>query len=430
MYSEKTTVLRAFAAMMLAVLAGSARADELAADWPQWRGPQRTGVAPAEPAWPESLGEDALVETWRVPLGPSYSGPIVVGERVFTTETRDQQVERVVALDRRTGEPLWEASWEGAVTVPVFAAANGSWIRATPASDGERLYVAGMRDVLVCLDAASGDELWRADFVERYGADVPAFGFVSSPLVDDGSVYVQAAESVVKLDKLTGESLWRSAIESGEMNSAFSSPVMAELAGRRQLVVQTRKALKGLDPDDGAELWSQPIEAFHDMNILTPTVVGPDRVFTSAHTGRSQLWRLAAAESGYQVAQAWAEKSQAYMSSPVVIDGHVYMHLKNQRFGCLELATGEEKWRTRPYGRYWSMAVQGDMILALDETGELLLVKATPDRFELLDSRRLDVSETWAHVAVCGGQAFVRSLNALFAFQWKPLEEARGGSED
>jgi outer membrane protein assembly factor BamB len=176
--------------------------------WPQWRGPSRDGQWTG-PAWPERLSKDSLKLLWRIPLGPSYSGPIVSEDLVFTTETRNKESEVVIALDRKTGKERWRAEWKGAVTVPFFAASNGSWIRSTPAYDGERLYVAGMRDVLVCLDAKTGTEEWRVDFVKELKTPLPDFGFVCSPLVDGNAVYVQAGASVTRLDKKTGKIIWR-----------------------------------------------------------------------------------------------------------------------------------------------------------------------------------------------------------------------------
>ena len=107
------------------------------------------------------------------------------------------------------------------------------------------------------------------------------------------------------------------------------------------------------------------------------------------------------------------------MSTPVVVEGHVYMHLQNQRFACIELATGETTWTSEPFGKYCSLVRQADRILALDQEGELLLLKANPETFELLDRRKVSDEETWAHLAVSGDELFVRELNALSAFQWK-----------
>ena len=192
--------------------------------WPQWRGPSRDGHV-AGPPWPAKLEDASLIELWNVPLGPSYSGPIVAEKMVFTTETHDEQKEVVTALDRETGETIWQTEWEGAMKVPFFASANGSWIRSTPAFDGERLYVAGIRDVLVSLDANRGEITWKVDFVEKYETPLPSFGFVCSPIIDGDAVYVQAAASLIKLNKRTGEVIWRSLADSGGMfGSAFSSP--------------------------------------------------------------------------------------------------------------------------------------------------------------------------------------------------------------
>jgi outer membrane protein assembly factor BamB len=155
--------------------------------WPQWRGPTRDGHV-SGPPWPGKLG-GALEQLWRVELGPSYSGPVVTADRVFTTESIDGKREVVRALERRTGKELWRVGWEGSVQVPSYARANGKWIRATPAWGGESLFVAGIRDVLVSLDAGSGKERWRVDFVGRYQTPVPPYGCACSPLGDGDAVY-------------------------------------------------------------------------------------------------------------------------------------------------------------------------------------------------------------------------------------------------
>ena len=402
--------------LALFVAASPLRAEDTSSQWNQWRGPNRTGVIESDP-WPNSLDEDTLKQLWKVDLGPSYSGPIVADGRVFTTETRDRKFEVVRAFEVDSGKELWKTEWEGAMRVPFFAKANGDWIRSTPAWDDGRLYVAGMRDVLVCLSAKDGEIIWKVDFVKDFETPLPAFGFVCSPLVDGDHVYVQAAGSLVKLDKVTGEVVWRSLKDGGGMyGSAFSSPVMATVGDKRQLIVQTRKALTGVDPESGDVLWSQEIQAFRGMNILTPTVF-EGGIFTSSYGGRSALYELNPGDEGFEIEEAWQNKTQGYMSSPVVIDGFAYLHLRNQRFTCVNLETGEIKWTTKPYGKYWSMVANGESILALDERGELLLIKANPDEFELLDSRKIG-ENTWAHLAVSGDHVYVRALDALIAYRW------------
>ncbi|MBM4022310.1 MAG: pyrrolo-quinoline quinone, partial [Planctomycetes bacterium] len=223
--------------------------------WTQWRGPGRDGfVVGAE--WPDGLAPERLEKAWRVDLGPSYSGPVIAGDKVIVTETRDRRTEHVRALDRATGRERWHAEWEGAMSVPFFAASNGSWIRATPCVDEGCVFVAGMRDLLVCLDAGSGKERWRVDFMAALESPLPSFGFVSSPLVIGDHVYVQAGGGFVKLGKRDGAIVWRVLEDGGGMSgSAFSSPFPVELGGRRHVLVQTRDDLAGVDPDTGAVLW-------------------------------------------------------------------------------------------------------------------------------------------------------------------------------
>lgn len=388
--------------------------------WPQWRGPTRDGLV-VGPAWPDRLRGDALKLVWRVEnLGPSYSGPIVAADRVFTTQTVDKKTEVVTAHDRGTGRELWRASWEGSIRVPFFAARNGSWVRSTPAYDGTTLYVAGVRDLLVALDGRTGTELWRLDFGTEFGAPPPDFGFVCSPLVDDTGVYVQAGGCFAKVDKKTGRVLWRALKDGGGMmGSAFSSPVFARLAGKNQVVVQTRTHLAGVDRESGTELWAKEIPAFRGMNILTPLPHGEDGVFTSTYGGNTRLLRITTAGGGFAAEDAWGLSYQGNMTSPVAVGDHAYVLGKDRRLLCVNLGTGKEAWRTDVrFGEYWSLVANGDKILALDQRGILYLFRASAAGYEPLDSRKVSDAETWAHVSVCGDEVFIRDLTGLTAWRW------------
>lgn len=411
---------RFYRSALICLLAASplSAAGEGAAAWSQWRGPTRDGQV-GGPEWPRRLGEGDVKRVWRVPLGPGYSGPIVSERAVFVTETHDKKTEVVRALDRRTGEELWKHDWVGSISVPFYAKSRGDWIRATPAFDGETLFVAGMRDVLVALDASSGKERWRIDFVRKYGTSVPDFGLVCSPLPDGDSIFLQAANSVVRIRKSDGEVLWRSFEgRSGVMSEGcFSSPVIATIRGERQLVVQSREKLAGLALSDGRVLWSQPVPSFRGMNILTPTVVG-DAVFTSSYQNKGWLYEVTRAGDTWGVKERWASTAQGYMSTPVVIGGHAYLHLANNRFTCVDLATGERAWTSDAFGKYVSLVAQGNRILGLDERGVLLLIEADPKEFRLVGQHKVAESEAWAHLAISGDEVFVRELKGMVVFRW------------
>lgn len=386
------------------------------ADWNQWRGPRRDGSW-AGAKWPEKL--TGLKEKWRLPLEGSYAGPVTNGKLVFTTESKGKELELAHAVDAATGKIVWSAQWEGYQGVPFFAARNGDWMRSTPAVDATTLYVAGMKDVLVALDTATGKERWRVDFPKDLKASNQSFGYVCSPLVEGEALYTHAGAGFCKLEKKSGKLLWRSLDDGGGMmGGSFSSPVMATLGGKRQVVTQGRTELHGLDVDSGTVLWSQPVKAFRGMNIFTPVVQG-DRIFTSAYDGSSQAWDVTK-EAGLKTTLAWEHKSEGYMSTPVVIGGKVFMHQRNRRFVCLDLATGQQHWVSeQKFGEYWSLVYQGDRILALDQNGTLYLIRADPEKLEILDEKKLTKEECWAHLAVEDGMIYVRELKALVAYEWK-----------
>ena len=401
--------------MLLTLAALTLAADP--APWPQWRGPTRDGIV-ASAAWPDTLA--GLKRVWRADdLGPSYSGPLVSEKAVFTTATVDKKREVVTAFDRATGKQLWQTGWDGAMEVPFFAAKNGSWVRATPVLDGGRLYVAGMRDVLVCLDAATGKEVWRTDLMAVYGSPLPQFGNVCSPLVDADGVYVQAGAALVKLDKATGKPVWKTLADAGGMmGSAFSSPVFATLGGTDQLVVQTRTDLAGVDRKTGEVLWKRAVPSFRGMNILTPQPVG-DGVFTSTYGGTTQLVKVLSDGGKLSQQDGWAVKYEGHMTSPVVVGSFAYLLGRDQRMICFDLAAGAEAWRSdKRFGTYWSLVAGGDKLLALDNRGTLCLLRANPKEFELLAEIKVAESETWAHLAVAGDQLAVRDLTGLTLFAW------------
>lgn len=385
--------------------------------WNQWRGPERDGSSAGSP-WPDDL--DGLEPVWRIELGKGYPGPVLDRDRVYVVETIADEDVAVRALSRTDGAEVWRTTWASKGSVPFFAARNGDWVRSTPALHDGSLLVGDMQESLVALDAATGAERWRVDFPDRFGTPVPDFGFASSPLPDGDDIYVQAANSVVKIRAADGTTVWRALESTGAMtqSGAFSSPVIAEIAGTRQLVVLTRSALYGLDLATGDALWSHELPSFRGMHILTPVVVG-DTVFTSPYRNGSYLVTVRKGAAGFETSEAWTNPASGYMSTPVVVDGHIYLHLGNNRLDCIDLADGKSRWRTTSFGAYWSMVVRDDKILALDSGGALHLVRADTEQFELLDSREISDQQAWGHLAVDGDGVYVRELKAIAAYRFR-----------
>ncbi|HIG31194.1 MAG TPA: pyrrolo-quinoline quinone [Verrucomicrobiales bacterium] len=405
--------------LVFCLLSCFVRGEKDGITWPQWRGPTRNGKVSEGKPWPDSLNDQHLKQIWRIELSNGYSSPIVTDNHVIVLETRDKKYEIARALDPKTGKEIWKQKWDGSMEVIPMGARTGSWIKSTPTYDGSRLYISGMRDLLVCLDEKSGSEIWRVDFMHRYGTPIPELGFICSPLVVDNSIYVQTADSVVCLDKVTGESKWRSMIEEEKGHGSYSSLGIDSVQGSLQILVAMISDIAGLNPGTGEILWSQRLDSIERGCILTP-IVYRDQIFTSTRQSRSGMYRLSRAGTNFNVSKIWKNKATVYMSAPILMNDYAYLHLKTSRLACLNLKTGEEEWTSsKRFGFYCSMISKEDRILALSNEGELLLFRATPTRFEAIDSRKICDAEVWGHLAIAGGRLFIRELNAITAYQWE-----------
>jgi outer membrane protein assembly factor BamB len=408
--------MRLLTVLLFALIGQAARAVD-PPTWPQWRGPTRDGITTGQD-FPDTLS--TLKSSWRVDLGPSYSGPIILADRVVVTESADSKTERVRALDRVTGKELWRAEWPGGQTVVPEARPRGEAIRATPASDGKQVYVGGMRDLLVCLDAADGKQRWRVDFVKEFGTRQPDMGMASSPQADGAAVYTLAATGIVRVDAATGKVAWRTLTDDPKQEGgATSSVVVARVAGRKTVVALNRKTLALLDPESGNVRWKQTVPAYRNCTTVTPVLVGDAGIVVSMFSGRTMRFDITAADDSVSGRRTWDISQTAYLSTPVRVGDYLYCHLQSQRAACLDTRTGRTLWTTsQTFGEYWSMAVRGDRILALDQRGILYLFRADPTKFELLDERRLEAADTWGHLAVCGDEVFVRDMKGLTAYRW------------
>ena len=386
--------------------------------WNQWRGSNRDGTITGGNDWPKDLKENHLRLKWRMKLGSSYSGPVLDLSTVYVTESIGNN-EAVHAIDRTSGQLKWTYQWNGKMRVPFFARRNGSWIRSTPALANGKLFVAGMRDHLICLDINSGEKLWEISFPQALKTPLPKFGCISSPMVDDRYVYLQAGAGFVKIAQETGQIIWHILRDQGGMyGSAFSSPVFAQLLGKRQILVQTRFKLAGVDINSGKVLWHHPVKAFRGMNILTPLPFKKG-VYTNARGSGAHYYTLKHEGNRWKVEERWAHKSQGYMSTPVMHDNHAYIHLRNKRLACYSLNDGKEVWMSKQrFGKYMSFILKDENILALDERGLLYLIQANSKELIILDSRRISNQNTWAHLAISNGQIAIRELNGILLYDW------------
>jgi outer membrane protein assembly factor BamB len=385
---------RAVLSIVLALAGGVA-----AADWPQWRGPSRDGVAgvSAPRTWPA-----ALTRAWSVPVGLGHAAPVVVGARVFVF-AREGEDEVLRALDLGTGREVWKQSYPAPYRMNPAAAGHGPGPKSTPVVAGGRVFTLGIGGILSAHDAEGGLLLWRKH-PGQFPSPAPKFGAAQSPVVDGGRVIVHWGGSeggaLAAFDVATGALRWQWT----EDLPAYASPVVAD----------TR--LVGLDAEAGRLLWSVPITTSYEQNSVTPLVIG-DRVVFSGLDHPLRAVRIARAGAGWQALPAWEnEDVPLYMSTPVAAGGRVFgfTHRRKGQLFAVDAATGATVWTSDArLGENASLAVAGPVVLALLDGGELVAFEASAARFQPLHRSTVASSATWAHVALVDGGLLVKDVNAV-----------------
>ena len=407
--TQTLLVVAAFAAL------SPVHASQAAGDWPQWRGAQRDGVAQGV-CLPRDWLDRKLTPRWRVPLGDGYSAPLVVGDRVFTFG-REEDREVVQAHELATGKVRWRFSYPAPFEVREIAQVHGAGPKATPVVHDGRLYTVGVTEIVHCLDTETGRVRWRIDFPRRYGASPPGYGACSSPVIHGRRLLVSAAERVAAVDARGGGVAWRTMHD-----SFYASLVVAELAGRTQVIAFARQRLAGLDPRDGRVLWSHPCPSTYGSNIATPCVWHDRIIISSPSRGTRAL--CVRERAGQFVAQpVWQTRAlRAYLSSPVVHDGYVYGVDESGQLVCLSAADGRTAWAQGNFGDYASLVLAGDQLVILSDSGDLAAVEATPLGYRPLGEQQVADSATWTHLVIAHGGMLVRDRKWLTCFDLPTVE--------
>ncbi len=379
--------------------------------WTGFRGPQRDGVYREQEIltkWPA----DGSPLLWKQPAGGGYASFAAADGRAFTIEQRRAQ-EVVVAYDIVTGRELWTNGWDAEFQEPL----GGDGPRATPAWDAGKVYALGALGELRCLDAVSGQVLWRTNILDEHQATVLTYGTSASPLIYEDKLILapggSPGRSVVACDKTTGKPIWSSLDES----AAYSSPVVVELAGERQLAVATKQHVHGLNPQDGKPLWEFPWVVLQgNRNIAQPLIVATNRFLLSAGYGTGcVLVEVSRASDGFIARPVWRNKNlKNKFTSSVFHDGHVY-GLDEDILTCLDVATGERRWKEGRYG-YGQVVLASGHLIILCGDGDLALVKATPERHQELSRFAAIEGKTWNHPALVGGLLLVRNNAEMACF--------------
>ncbi len=414
-----------------------------AADWPQWRGPDRSGVS-AETGLLKQWPKDGPELAWSFDnAGSGYGSFAVVGGRVYFLGARPleaqggKRVEQLIALDDQ-GKERWKAD-----VGPMWDFEGNQWSggpNSTPTVDGDRVYALGSQGILVCVKAADGSEVWRKDLAKDFGGDVSSggfgpekmgWGFSWSPLVDgDKLIAVPGGPKglFVAFNKADGNVLWRSDVVPD--SCTYSSPVVAEIGGVRQYVAVVQTGVVGVSAKDGSKLWEYQREAaFPDIVAPTP-VVKDGLVYINAWKGGGELVKVTAVDGKFKAESVYARKEIASPHGGVVLVGDcLYGNHDLRSWECMDFRTGDVKWASKgsAVGAGSLIAADGRLYVLSAERGDVALLAASPDGYQELgrfplpkkSEHRKPDGKIWAHPALSDGKLYLRDQEYVFCYKVK-----------
>jgi outer membrane protein assembly factor BamB len=380
-----------------------------AQDWPQWRGPNRDGAIAsfrAPSAWPE-----ALKQQWKVEVGLGYATPLIVGQRLYVF-TRQQEEEVMTALDAVSGKPLWRTSYPASFEMVKATARHGAGPKSTPTYSNGRLFSLGMTNIVTAYDANTGKQLWQKPATKAQ----PMYHTAMSPIVDGNLMIVHVGgpgdTALTAFEAATGNVRWTWTGDS----PAYGSPIVVELGGTRQLVTFTHQNLIGIAVATGELLWRRPFRTPSDTTAQTP-ILFRDTLIQNGRDNGVTAFRVTRGEGGWSTEDVWQTKEVSlHMTNGVVVDGVLYglSHLNAGQYFGLDLATGRVLWKSDPrQAENAAMVHAADTIFALEDDGELVVMKASRTGMDV--QRRYDVadSQTWAQPAVSGNRVYVKDVAHL-----------------
>jgi len=381
-----------------------------AQDWPQWRGTNRdakvTGFT-APKTWPKEL-----TQKWKVSVGDGVATPALVGDKLYVF-SRQQGNEIIRCLDAATGKELWQDKYE---TRGATGPASGfSGPRCTPAVVDGKVVTLGVRGILSCLETATGKKLWRKDDIQA----TPMFCTSSSPIVVDGLCIAQlggrSSGAIVAYDLATGKEKWK---WTGD-GTAYSSPDLLVLGDDKVIVAETTSKIVGVGVADGKLLWQTSFSTRY--NAGSPVVAGETVIYSGPGRGTTAV-KLQKQGTDLSAKELWSNDNAVQYNTPVVKNGLVFGLSERDSLFCITQA-GKTAWTTslsrggagggRGRSGYGTIVDAGPVLLALTPSGQLIIFEPSDKEFKQLASYKVADSGTYAYPVVAGNRVFVKDRDAL-----------------
>jgi outer membrane protein assembly factor BamB len=384
-----------------------------AADWPQWRGPNRDGAAASfvEPkAWPAKLNRK-----WKVDVGLGYASPLVVGNRLYLF-SRQGSDEVMSALDADSGKVLWRTGYPVRFIMNPAAASHGEGPKSTPVFANGKLYAIGMTGIVTAFNAADGRQLWQ-----KPASPLPTLYTTHSfsPLVERGLVIFHVGGhkqgALTAFDAESGAVKWT---WNGD-GPAYASPIAADFAGTRQIITFTQDNLIGVNAATGELLWRRPYSVPYTQNNITP-IVHNQTLIVSGLEQPVIAARVVRQNGRWDLQNVWENKEVSLsMANAVVVRDTLFgMSSRNSgQFFAVDVKTGKTLWTSAPrQGMNAAIVRAGDLLFLLKDDAQLIVARANPARFEPLQTYSVADSATWAQPTISGDRLYVKDVSWLT--QW------------
>jgi outer membrane protein assembly factor BamB len=387
-------------------LTAHARAD----DWPNWRGPHHDGIS-LETGLLKSWPVDGPKLLWQAELSGGYSSVSVAGGRVFT-QSKDKKEDLVLCFDALTGKKHWEYRYScDYADHPSLDKRFLTGPKATPTIDGGRVYAMGNTGLLQCLDASNGKLIWERDLLKLADRTCPEFGYCNSPLIVGDRIYLSPGgnkgNSLAAFDKKDGRVIWQSLDDL----IGWATPVWINFQGAPQLVYFTGNGVIGVTPADGKLLWRFDWKTEFDINAATP-IYRDGLLFLSSNYGNGGAVLRLRPEGNPEL--VWKNRAmQNFFSTSVLYGDHLY-GFSNDRLRCVEFKTGKLQW-DKPGLGMGSLLIADNHLIALGESGTLVLAEATPREYVQKARWQALEGRCWSVPVLANGKLYVRNEKRLMA---------------
>jgi len=388
----------------------------VAQDWTQWRGPNRDGRvtgASLPQNWPATLKEE-----WRVTVGIGHATPVVSDGRIYVF-ARQGEEEVLLCLDAASGKEIWRSAQPIDYQMHPAAMGHGKGPKSTPLVNKGNVYTFGITGVISCHDAKTGKLKWR-ELSKQFPNTSPLFGTAMSPVIDNGLLIAHLGGhdkgALTAFDSETGAVKWSNEVD----GPAYASPMIVTLAGVRQVVNHTQKEFVGVDAATGKLLWRLPAKSEYEENSITTIPYKDTLIFSREGMGLTAI-RLEKENGQIVPREVWGNKEQQlYLSSPVLQGNTLYgmSAMKKGQFFALDADTGKMLWLSE--GRMGENAailnLNDKAILMLTNDAKLIVLPAGAKAYAPVASYTVAKSPTWAHPVVVGKRIFIKDETTLAVY--------------